>query len=143
MFFQLLLPCSEFPTRGETLICSILTEEALWGPFSDAMRPEEWSPQDFCMGIPCFWRTTQKLKSRVCTVSCLLLSLVLGSQVYKLVGSRRLPPELLSLQSYVPQTRVDLILSQAILLTSNSHLQPIKTQICEAEQPSIFSLSSA
>jgi hypothetical protein len=45
---------------------------------------------------------------------------MLGSQVYKLVGSRRLPPELPSLQSYVPQTRVDLILSQAILLTSNS-----------------------
>jgi hypothetical protein len=52
VFFSYYFLRSEFPTR-ERLICSILTEEALWGPFSDAMWPEEWPAKTFAC-IPCF-----------------------------------------------------------------------------------------
>ena len=63
------------PHARRTLICSILTEEALWGPFSDAMWPEEWSAKGLCMAFRAFWRTTQQLKSRVCTVSASIAEL--------------------------------------------------------------------
>jgi hypothetical protein len=70
------------------------------------------------MAFHAFWRTTQQLKSRVCTVSHLLLGLVLGSQVYPGDFRQNYP----RCNHMSPQ--IDLILSQAILLTSKSHLQP-------------------
>jgi hypothetical protein len=47
VFFQLLLSAQQIPHARRTLICSILTEEALWGPFSNAMWPEEWPAKTF------------------------------------------------------------------------------------------------